>query len=896
MSSHIPKWSVGYHQDVGKRSNQEDRADLYWEGCVFCLCDGMGGHSDGEKASKHITKRFLENARELHQSGLLTPENIEKKLSSALEKANQALQTRKSRGEIGTDAGCTFLAACIIDDLIYFLSVGDSLILADKLTPAAPHVKEPSFVLNKDVFDSKENELVKVYGKSPEEAKQDPRAHALTRAITGRDLHPYSPFGSKEKENVPHFLGPYRLEQGSRIILASDGILSLSSREDLHMLETEVRAILQRCPVPNSQLADSKKALDISEVSAEYLIKKVLEKNKRGQDNVTVMVIDICADDGCMVPDPYIKQEVENSRAKSKSIPLHQRKGEVSIINDSDDTPHYSRSLFGGKIPIHIFVSILIAIISVITISLVVYSAIHKDSDNDAFEVSIDGIAINVETQWIEPAATEFKLKMDLKNGKKELAIAILKKLLEDGFLVPDNTKKPHYVWKKFKELREGSAIKSFIVGTGIAPAPVSWGDIESGQKVHVVDDSNEFSCQATKCDIDNLNMEISGEFEPQNPTLIITQAMVKAQQGKKGELIDKNGCIEYKRFKNFHNIIPLLSHIHNDLYVKLESLPDSDKLILKKDDKTDPVSVEVKALRTCIQPNDLNVKIEGKHFIVMVDKVSNPVRDIILEKYFQNGEEIQGTEASVSDANIGVKDTEQDRDLEQGDNNNHTPLTLTVNVTQEPPTTNNGNPSTTAESQTEITDNQKENFKVLIKKLATNPNGEFKDISIEKHHSFKIKVEKKKEFYIFTIEDCDSSSYTIANEFDKWYNDNNNNSEHLDDLLEYMDTILKTSKDYRILLNVKQPLKILASYKEINETAYNLLFAFFTIDNKKNDGNKVSHTEELIANYTNFQSQVASIAPSKYDEIKKHAKERLEKVISELKKGLPANSNSKSE
>lgn len=864
MSSHKRKWAFGYHQDIGKRPNQEDCAGLDWEG-TFCLCDGMGGHSDGEKASKHIIKIFIEKAKKIH--GQLTPENIEEELSRALEEANQDLQNRKSQGKIGTDAGCTFLAACIIGDLIYFLSVGDSLILADKLSPAAPHVKEPSFVLNKDVFDSKENELVKVYGKSPEEAKQDPRAHALTRAITGRALHPYRPFGSKEKENVPHFLGPYKLEQGSRIILASDGILSLSSREDLHMLETQVRAILQRCPVPNSQLADDEKD-NISRISAEYLIKKVLEKNKRGQDNVSVMLIDICADDGCMEPDPNIEREViKKSQAKSKSKPLRQRKGEVSVINDSDDTPHYSRSLFGGKIPIHIFVSILIAIISVITISLVVYSAIHKDSDNDAFEVSIDGIAINVETQWIEPAATE--LKMDLKNGKKELAIAILKKLLEDGFLVPDNTKKPHYVWKKFKELREGSAIKSFIVGTGIAPAPVSWGDIESGQKVHVVDDSNKFSCQATKCDIDNLNMEISGEFEPQNPTLIITQAMVKAQQGKKGELIDKNGCIEYKRFKNFHNIIPLLSHIHNDLYVKLESLPDSDKLILKKDDKTVPVNISASELRTCIPSDDLKVKIEGNHFIVMVDKVSKDVKDKILKAYFTDKNNKQESTISAPSTTTGSNTASCDINSGQ-DNQNVNPNEVASKSGTQPAA---GTVSSIA-TQDETATNSKKQFIDKIKELADAPKDEYVDISIEGHHAFGIKAERKNNIVRFTIRDPQQHEQTIAGEFDNWYV-NGTNPPLLDDLLEYMCIISEISEGYEIRLDVPKPLTDLVSYEVDKEKSYILLFALFKVEV---DTNQMDKYQKLASKYQTFINIIDNVKSG--DKLKKCLKTRLNNWI----------------
>ncbi len=107
-------------QWIGKRSLQED-AVTYMPaagGMLGVVCDGMGGHEDGECASNTVITAFT---RAFKESALA--DDIPARLQEALYLANDALAaTQHEPGESGT----TLLAVFIRDGKLWWISVGDS--------------------------------------------------------------------------------------------------------------------------------------------------------------------------------------------------------------------------------------------------------------------------------------------------------------------------------------------------------------------------------------------------------------------------------------------------------------------------------------------------------------------------------------------------------------------------------------------------------------------------------------------------------------------------------------------------------------------------------------------------------------------------------------------------
>ncbi len=107
-------------QWIGKRSTQED-AVAYMPaagGMLGVVCDGMGGHEDGESASGVVTAAFM---CAFEESALT--DDIPSRLQEALYLANDALVA--SQHEPG-ESGTTLLAVFIRDGKLWWISVGDS--------------------------------------------------------------------------------------------------------------------------------------------------------------------------------------------------------------------------------------------------------------------------------------------------------------------------------------------------------------------------------------------------------------------------------------------------------------------------------------------------------------------------------------------------------------------------------------------------------------------------------------------------------------------------------------------------------------------------------------------------------------------------------------------------
>lgn len=356
------RWSVGASHEQGKRSNQEDSifGEFDGENSVYpliVLADGMGGHSDGEKASGLVTKAFFEVFRS--RKGRTDASSFPGMLREAAREASDILRKAKEgqfpawwkekKGPIGSDAGCTLLAAYIDEKTqeVYFLSVGDSLILLQ--------TNGVWQWVNKLCLDTRLNQLL---GKSREDrhvvsdveyefqrirSLKDPKAHGLTQAITGR----------REPNLVGHILGPFPLRAGDRFILASDGLEPFfvgdeSLRDDRENFK-DLERFLADIPVPRPT-SEVVTMCRQSTTTAKNIVQQVLNLHRPNQDNISVVLVEIPSDKApaVAVSPPRRRHDTEPSPPSAEiTVPRDSEAGGISV--DAPDSKEVGSSSFWKK-------------------------------------------------------------------------------------------------------------------------------------------------------------------------------------------------------------------------------------------------------------------------------------------------------------------------------------------------------------------------------------------------------------------------------------------------------------------------------------------------------------------------------------------------------------------
>ena len=238
---------------IGKRENQEDygviKSSGSLGGVLAVIADGMGGQVAGEVASSNVVNSFIENF------SANSSKNWPLKLRLALDKANTSLANGILKNPKLHGMGSTLIAVYIESGSIHWVSVGDSILYLYRdnrlLRLNDDHSMVP--VLQDSVRSGKI---------TAEEARVHPHRNALRSAVTGGEI---SLIDLREE--------PLRLKAGDMIILATDGILTLSC--------DEISSILNQCKGGTADVITSN------------LLEAVIRVNKTRQDNTLVGVIKI---------------------------------------------------------------------------------------------------------------------------------------------------------------------------------------------------------------------------------------------------------------------------------------------------------------------------------------------------------------------------------------------------------------------------------------------------------------------------------------------------------------------------------------------------------------------------------------------------------------------------
>ena len=248
MSAFAGQFAAG--QMVGDRHQQEDDFAVLdisqgqHERLLFVLADGMGGHAGAADVAHAAVTRFREFVND--GTGPLAL-----RLPQALSATNAAIAISIVRDESLKGAGCTLLAAALEDKTLSWTSVGDSSLLLFRKGRLQrlndDHSMRPVF-----------SELVAAGRLSARAASEHPRRHALRSAITGGEIR-----------HISASVEPLLLLPGDCVILASDGLETLSSRTIVNVLE---------------------RTADMNALAVvQHLLKAVRGERSRNQDNTTVI-------------------------------------------------------------------------------------------------------------------------------------------------------------------------------------------------------------------------------------------------------------------------------------------------------------------------------------------------------------------------------------------------------------------------------------------------------------------------------------------------------------------------------------------------------------------------------------------------------------------------------
>ncbi|MEP1611666.1 MAG: protein phosphatase 2C domain-containing protein [Roseobacter sp.] len=223
----------------GKRRYQEDAiiSDFARGGDIglVVLADGMGGHAAGDVASKIVVTEVFSEL--MFQRG--DPDGFETRVCASLLNAAMAANVC-IKDHIGAHPetkgmGATLVASAIVNQSLYWISIGDSPLLLFRNGVLLQLNEDHSMAPQIDY-------MVKTGLLPPEEGACHPDRNTLTSALCGQDI---------PKVDCPQ--EPTILKEGDILVIASDGLQFLSNdrlertlQREQHRHSSEIADILMQ--------------------------------------------------------------------------------------------------------------------------------------------------------------------------------------------------------------------------------------------------------------------------------------------------------------------------------------------------------------------------------------------------------------------------------------------------------------------------------------------------------------------------------------------------------------------------------------------------------------------------------------------------------------------------
>jgi len=209
-----------------KRAHNEDNFLLLPEEHLFCVADGMGGHSCGEVASQIAVEEIADFFRQSGADDELTwPYKMdrrrnydENRLATAIKLANMRILERASTDKRYDKMGTTVVSVFLKDGAAYLGHVGDSRGYGFRNGSLRQLTEDHSLL----------NEMTKARKMTPEEIEAFPHKNVIVRAL-GMKL-------GVEVDVVRE-----DLQDGDVVLLCSDGLSGMLSDAEMETILRETR-------------------------------------------------------------------------------------------------------------------------------------------------------------------------------------------------------------------------------------------------------------------------------------------------------------------------------------------------------------------------------------------------------------------------------------------------------------------------------------------------------------------------------------------------------------------------------------------------------------------------------------------------------------------------------
>lgn len=274
---------------IGARAQQQDatRAELMASGAgvVLILADGLGGHESGAEAAQIVVETFGDATK---QGAFDAPANRRASLRDVLDQANARIAGGVDPAHGQRSMASTAVAAIVAEGTLQWISVGDSHLYLWR--------NRRLMKLNED--HSQAGLMVKSGQYQPDDAEVLAVKSVLVSALTGRKL-----------EIVDHPTQTVKVENGDVLLLASDGLNTLSDRE--------IESILSD--------VEARGAAELGKV----LLETVKDRRADRQDNTAVAIARVLAL-------PAVASDVATTKIVMPASPPTEPQ---SAVTPSDATP-----------------------------------------------------------------------------------------------------------------------------------------------------------------------------------------------------------------------------------------------------------------------------------------------------------------------------------------------------------------------------------------------------------------------------------------------------------------------------------------------------------------------------------------------------------------------------
>lgn len=205
------------HQGMVRSSNQDsfDFGDFSPLSCWAVVCDGMGGANGGNVASKAAVTIAAESLRMRFREEM-NDNSVKNLLQAMAAQANYSVYAKAQADETLTGMGTTIAAAVVSRGKAHIIHIGDSRVYLISGGEIRQITKDHSIV-----------QMMLDNGQiTPEQAKEHPRKHIITRAIG-------------VEETVQPDYDEIDFPPDSVLLLCSDGLTNFVEDDEIFTLVTQ---------------------------------------------------------------------------------------------------------------------------------------------------------------------------------------------------------------------------------------------------------------------------------------------------------------------------------------------------------------------------------------------------------------------------------------------------------------------------------------------------------------------------------------------------------------------------------------------------------------------------------------------------------------------------------